>query len=344
MTSWKVLIISKDEEDHYSTRLMFMKSDSYDGCKLEFLSTYNIEEAKKMISENTDTAVILFDVSTEKDNGLDFVRYVREDLNNSSVRIILHSAISTLLDEDDRIMSYDIDDFKEDHKLTLAELFVSVTNSINSYRNKIIKQALIKEIHHRVKNNLQMMSSILRLQGRYSGNSEFSKDITKSINRIDSLALIQEKLYVFENLYSIGFSDYIQDLIKNLCESNKIDKDLITVNLDIDKNIYLNIDNSIPCGLIINELISNSLKHAFPNRQKGTLNIQFHRNKDNNLSLIISDNGVGLPQDFDIQNANTLGLTLVELLTQQLDANIQIERINGTSFKIEFKDTDEPYI
>jgi PAS domain S-box-containing protein len=195
------------------------------------------------------------------------------------------------------------------------------------------KEILLKEIHHRVKNNLQIISSLLHLQ---SDNLKHTKDFNAEIfkesqDRIRSMALIHEKLYSSENFGEVNIKDYLTTLSSSLVRSYRINT---KVKIDAE-NIYLNIEKSVTCGLIINELLTNSLKHAFHNNSDGQIHIQFLR-QNNHYELIVKDNGTGLSEDFDIDNTNTLGLKLVKRLTQQLEGTINYEVNNGTMFKIYF--------
>ena len=197
------------------------------------------------------------------------------------------------------------------------------------------KELLLKEIHHRVKNNLQIVSSLLDLQAGDFNSKEDIELFQESQNRIRSMSLIHEQLYKSRDLAKIDFEGYIQNLIANVSRSYGVNSDNISIKAKV-KDVYLSIDKAIPCGLIINELISNSLKHSFPSATKGEISIDFHLNKDNNYTFMVSDNGVGIPEDFSFQTTKSLGLRLVNMLTQQLKGNVELDRTHGTTFKITF--------
>ncbi|XWK86731.1 MAG: PAS domain S-box protein [Phormidium sp.] len=198
------------------------------------------------------------------------------------------------------------------------------------------KELLLKEIHHRVKNNLQVISSLLKLQSGYIKDEEALVVFTESYNRVRSMALIHEKLYQSKGLARIDAVDYIHDLTDNLFRSYNVNTNSIKLNLQIE-HIELDIDTAIPCGLIINELVSNSLKYAFVDKGKGELYISFsHQEESQEITLVISDNGIGLPADFDVTEIESLGLQLVYNLTEQLDGKIEINSDQGASFKITF--------
>jgi two-component sensor histidine kinase len=201
------------------------------------------------------------------------------------------------------------------------------------------KEILLKEIHHRVKNNLQIISSLLNLQSKYFDDEKYRQFYRESQDRIKSMVLIHDKLYQSKDLANINASDYINGLSRHLFESYNVRSDLITLKTSIE-DIAINIDAAIPCGLIINELISNALKYAFVKRPKGRkaeINIKLYRDKRDNVKLIVSDNGVGFPKDLDFRNTKSLGLQLVCALVDQLNGNIKLDRSRGTAFTIKFK-------
>ncbi|MBD1920225.1 PAS domain S-box protein [Microcoleus sp. FACHB-831] len=197
------------------------------------------------------------------------------------------------------------------------------------------KEVLLKEIHHRVKNNLQIISSLLNLQSESIKDSRILDIFKEGQNRIDSMALIHEKLYQSENLDRVEFCEYIQELASNLYYSYEAGSKDIVLTINVD-NVQLGIDTAIPCGLIINELVSNSLKYAFPSGRSGEIIIDLHWEDDTELILSVSDNGIGFPQNVDFKNTESLGLQLVIALTNQLDGNIELNRDIGTEFKLKF--------
>jgi PAS domain S-box-containing protein len=198
------------------------------------------------------------------------------------------------------------------------------------------KEILLREIHHRVKNNMQIISSLLNLQTEYVDDEKAVNVLQESQNRVRSMAIIHEKLYQSKDLTHINFVDYIQSLVLNLFYSYDIDNTQIKPILKIE-NISLNIETAVPCGLIISELISNSLKYAFPNRMNGEIIVSLKSEK-NTYQLCVCDNGIGLPEDINFNNIKTLGLLLVNSLTEQIDGKVTIYRDNGTQYKITFKE------
>ena len=205
------------------------------------------------------------------------------------------------------------------------------------------KKVMLMEIHHRVKNNMQVISSMLKLQSRYIRDDHDLKLFNDSCHRVKSMSLIHEKLYQSKDLTSIDFADYVKSLTIHLFSSFGIDVSIIKFIINI-KSVLLNINMAIPCGLIVNELITNSLKYAFPDNRKGEISINLKSEpcietpERKIYSLIVSDNGIGLPANFDFENTASFGLQLVNTLLQQLHANIEIDRKSGTSFKIVFKE------
>ncbi len=196
------------------------------------------------------------------------------------------------------------------------------------------KEVLLREIHHRVKNNLQIISSLLNLQSSYIKDEKAFEYFLESQNRIKSMALIHEKLYRPMDLSRINFSDYLEDLISYLSSMYKRDNNAILFNTDID-DVYMNMDIAINLGLIINELVSNSLKYAFPQNRFGQVNINLHE-LNSELILSVDDNGIGLPENFNINSNNSLGLTLVEAFTKQLKGKFEILDSEGTKANIIF--------
>jgi two-component sensor histidine kinase len=233
-------------------------------------------------------------------------------------------------------------------------------------RRKEVEQALAnfeiareKEIHHRIKNNLQVVSSLLDLQAyKFKGrndikDSEMIEAFMESQSRVRSMALIHEELYRGGGFQTLNFSEYIEKLTDNLFSTYRFGNIDISLNKDLEENFFLDMDTAVPLGIIVNELVSNIFKHAFSGRDKGEIRIKLHRErkgdfittreerkcedcKSTNLILSVSDNGVGIPENFDIGDLDSLGLQLVTSLVEQLDGELEIKRNNGTEFAIKF--------
>ncbi|UTB32319.1 MAG: PAS domain S-box protein [Methanobacterium sp. ERen5] len=197
------------------------------------------------------------------------------------------------------------------------------------------KNILLKEIHHRVKNNMQIISSLLSLQTKYVNDEEALDILKESQNRVRSMAIIHEKLYQSKDLSQINFADYIQSLVSNLFYSYNANNTHIKPVYDIE-DLSLNIDTAVPCGLIISELVSNSLKYAFPTKKIGEILVSL-KYMEGKYQLIVSDNGVGMPK-VNVNKLDSLGLLLVFNLTEQLEGNITIKRDHGTEFIITFEE------
>jgi len=203
------------------------------------------------------------------------------------------------------------------------------------------KVILLKEVHHRVKNNLQIISSLLELQADSIEAEASRKFIRESQDRIRSMAIVHEQLYKSEDLAVIDFARYVEELVSSLSRSSARPADNISTDIEI-RDIELGIDQAIPCGLIINELVSNALKHAFPANRGGTVLIRGYLDADDYVCLSVSDNGVGLPQGFEIATAETLGLQIVTLLTKQLHGTLEIQGDNGLAVFIRFRSIRRP--
>jgi len=201
------------------------------------------------------------------------------------------------------------------------------------------KQILIKEIHHRVKNNLQVIASVLKMQAEFVQNPSDLVLFRNSQSRVQSMALIHENIYNSSNLASVNFKHYLRTISNHLMIIYATKAANISFEIDVE-DIDVDINQAIPCGLIANELISNAIKYSFKNKSNGTISIGFHW-VDSHYQLIIADNGIGLPKDISFEKAKSLGLRLVHLLTKQLNGDLKIIRKNGTKFILEFN--KKPY-
>ncbi len=199
------------------------------------------------------------------------------------------------------------------------------------------KEVLLKEIHHRVKNNLQIISSLLNLQSRKITDPQTLEVLRDSQNRVRSMALIHEKLYQSGNLAEIDFSEYAKSLTTSLLRSYQSNRAVIKLKFELDDAVLLPLESAISCGLIVNELVTNTLKYAFPNDKTGTLVLEARKDAANKFTLRVADDGVGYPPDLDIQNTNTLGLQLVRSLVGQLDGKLEMENNNGVEYRISFQ-------
>jgi PAS domain S-box-containing protein len=192
------------------------------------------------------------------------------------------------------------------------------------------KEVLIKEVHHRVKNNLQVISSLLQLQAGYLEVGETRRVFEQSQSRIRSMALVHEKLYQSKDLARIDFGEYVRELISGLIGFHRT-----TVQVDINtESVQLDVDRAIPCGLILNELISNSFKHGFPGGRSGRIEVRLSGGVDSPIELVVHDDGVGLPQTFDPSHASSMGLQLVYVMANQVRGTLRVVNLNGVTFTL----------
>jgi len=285
--------------------------------------------------------------------------------------------LSELIKQGEKIQQFETLRLKKDGSIlnvsiTLSPVFdssgklIAISGIVRDITNRIkaeealakAEEARIKEIHHRIKNNLQVISSLLSLQAEKFKDAEVLEAFKESQNRVGSMALIHEELHNGENVETLNFADYLLKLTTDLLNSYRVGRNNINLKLDLEQ-VYLNIDTAIPLGIILNELISNSLKHAFPGGRKGEIQINLRRietfatkNKNsgsnegciekNNFDFIlkVSDNGIGIPEEIDIQNAETLGLQLVNILIEQIDGCYNVKSDNGTEFTILFNNIE----
>jgi len=477
---WKVMIADDDTEVHYMTQLV-LSDFSFSDKTIQFVSACSGKEAKELMRRHPDIALILLDVIMEEDDsGLEVIRYVREELENHLVRIVLRTGQPGQAPERKVIVDYDINDYKSKTELTSEKLFTTVLTSLRAYQSltdlkktenyldniinsmpsvlvgidteerithwnfgaerstgitaekakgarleKIFpqltgqmekvrqammsrnpqkteniktqtdgeirysdimfypligddvegavlrmddvtdrvrleirrkrteselsraneqiraalreKEVLLREIHHRVKNNMQVISGLLDLQSMHITNEETLKILKENKNRIRSMAILHEKLYRSESISEIDFKIYITDLIITLFKSYQISAGRIELKMDIE-DISVEIDTAIPMGLILNELISNALKYAFPKERKGEIRISLHSTDRDEVELIVGDNGIGISEDLNLDNVSSLGLKLVRgFVEHQLDGKLKLIRGEGTEFIIRFK-------
>jgi len=219
---------------------------------------------------------------------------------------------------------------------------------------KKMEGARIKEIHHRIKNNLQVISSLLSLQAEKFEDKEVLEAFRESQNRVASIAIIHEELHEGNSMDTLDFADYLRKLTADLFSSYQVGNSRISLKLELEQ-VYLGMDTAIPLGIIVNEFVSNSLKHAFPADSKGEISIRLQK-VEKYISklekpeigmgcqseptiyyiLAVADNGRGIPKEIDFQNTNSLGLQLINILVEQIDGCIELKRDKGTEFEIWF--------
>ncbi|HSD62363.1 MAG TPA: histidine kinase dimerization/phosphoacceptor domain -containing protein [Ignavibacteriaceae bacterium] len=282
------------------------------------------EADEKIMREKTASLI-----SGEKDKIILFDNIKRND--NSCYPVEIHIQLIDLGEKEDTVQEFSEKVFLAvvldltERKRTEHQLIASLKE----------KEILLKEIHHRVKNNLQIISSLLNLQKSTDQDNEVNTIINDCIARVRSMSMLHEKLYHSDTLGSINFISYIAELGQYLISTYKG----LNTNIDLEINSSagdVNMDMGIPLGLILNELISNSIKHAFRDRQEGIINIDFDVIDSDQFCLRFKDDGVGLPQNLDINNVQSLGMLLVKSLVSQLGGNMNIHSNSGTEYEIKF--------
>jgi PAS domain S-box-containing protein len=195
------------------------------------------------------------------------------------------------------------------------------------------KEVLLREVHHRVKNNMQVISSMLSLESSKITDAATRQHFQDSMNRIHSMALVHEKLYGSGNLATVDFGEYLTSVTTQLMRSYRREG----VNCSVEaEQVSLGVDVAVPCGLIVNELVSNSLKHGFRDRDRGTVLVKLVRRDDRTVELVVQDDGVGFPEGVDFRNVPSMGLTLVSSLAEQIEGTVDLQREGGTRFVLRF--------
>ncbi|TGL97063.1 response regulator [Leptospira barantonii] len=267
--------------------------------------------------------------------------------SKASVFVDLHKKNQTLLLQDELLReSHDkLEQRVQERTVELKKVNQNLVNEIsdreraedalkNSLREK---EVLLREIHHRVKNNLQIVSSILNLQSNYITDSRSFELFEDAQSRIKSIALIHELLYQNKDLAQMDFKEYLYNLTTNLLRTYRVNSE---INFEIEADpIFLTLDSAIHCGLIVTELVTNSLKYGFKGREKGTIYISI-RNLEEGFVLTVGDDGVGFPEDIDFSRTESLGLQLVNILSEQIGATLTLEKGEGTKFKLMAMDSN----
>lgn len=268
----------------------------------------------------------------------------------------------------ERVRHYETLRLKEDGTLinvsiTLSPVFdtsgklVAISSIARDISERIKAEKLLaraedvrkKEIHHRIKNNLQVICSLLDLQAEKFRDKKVLEAFKESQNRVLSMSLIHEELYKGGGTDTLDFSEYLQRLAENLFQTYSLSSKNICLYVDLEENAFFNMDTAVPLGIIVNELISNSLKHAFTEDEAGEIRIQLRREEMSNeaqispFSLTISDDGKGIPENIELGKLESLGLQLVNTLVDQLNGKIELRRAQGTEFKIKFNAVERSF-
>jgi PAS domain S-box-containing protein len=197
------------------------------------------------------------------------------------------------------------------------------------------REVLLQEIHHRVKNNLQVISSLINMQVRQLEDNSSRDALEECQTRVQAIALIHEKLYQSKDYSRVPFSEYAKSLVANVFSAAGVSRSAVALHLAME-DLSLGVDKAIPCGLILNELITNALKHAFPNQRHGTVRVELRRDGERDVVFAVIDDGVGMPAEFHMNDSPSLGMSLVHTLVEQLDGSIEIIRDAGTTFQVRF--------
>jgi two-component system, sensor histidine kinase PdtaS len=198
------------------------------------------------------------------------------------------------------------------------------------------REVLLQEVHHRVKNNLQLVSSLLRMQAREVGDTRIVAVLEECQSRVHSIAAIHDGLYLSADFARVALGGYAHSLVLRIIQATGVSPAQVTVDVDVD-DAEIGVDRAIPCGLLVNELVTNAFKHAFPDGRTGTVHVGVHAVAPGEIELVVSDDGIGMPADIAPDEAQSLGLRLVSILVEQLEASITLDRSPGTRFAIRFR-------
>jgi two-component sensor histidine kinase len=224
----------------------------------------------------------------------------------------------------------------DDLEIRIQERTAELTTVNEKLRQSLQeKEVLLREVHHRVKNNLQVVSSLLHLQSLHTRDRASAEMFQESQYRVRSMALVHERLYRSSDLAQVDFTEYIQTLASSMLQSYKIDGGRIGLETNVHA-VRLAIDTAVPCGLLINELVSNCLKHAFVGRGHGRVRIELTALTEAEVLLSVADDGIGLPSDIEPGNSKTFGMQVIAALVDQLHGELEVRRHAGTEFRILF--------
>ncbi len=298
----------------------------------EKLTEFSLNEYKQQrgvslndISSNKDVPVFINDIINEKKS----IVYESEILSKSGSHFWLSSTLTPVFDGDGNLKNIVVIETDITLRKQMEEQIKAALNE---------KGLLLREIHHRVKNNLQIIISLFNLQTSYIDDDKAYQALKEGQDRIKSMALIHERFYQSDGISQIDFDDYSRKLIEHLYSSFKINPSSIIVDFKIE-NVRLDIDTAVPCGLIINEIVSNAFKHAFRDKVQGHIYIVLQNKNVGEYYLEIKDDGVGMPAEFNLETADSLGFQLIQALSDQLDGKLELVTSpnNGLTYKLNFK-------
>lgn len=331
----KVLLVEDDPAD---ARLLQENLKDFKGASFEFTHHLLLKDGLSKLSD-PEVDVVLLDLSLPDSTG--FETFLRASEVAGRIPILVLSGYDdesvALRAVREGAQDYLVKGQVDSNLLGRAICYAIERKRTQEHIKESLaeKEVLLKEIHHRVKNNLQVICSLLSLQSRSVKDKALYEMFKESRNRIMSMALVHEELYRSRDFARIDFADYITQLVNNLLESYSIDASRVTSHLNLGP-ISLDIDKAIPCGLILNELVCNSLKHAFPHVEKGEIYVTLEKDEDNQIILQVQDNGRGLPPDFDWKRSRSLGLELVNTLVEQIEGEVRYSAEGRPTFRICF--------
>ncbi len=312
-----ILLADSDTKQFMEANAALQAMLGYTSSEISMLTLYDVVPDDREMVDN-----FVQDIIREKNKFLGEQRYKRKEGSVVDVEV----SANLISYGGKKVLCFVVHDITE-RKRAEEQIRISLEE----------KEVLLREIYHRVKNNMQIISSLLKLQSGYVKEEKYREMFKESQDRIMSMSLVHEKLYRSKDLARIDFKNYIMDLTRGLLQSYGDSAGSIKLNINVE-NILLGIDSAIPCGLIINELVTNSLKHAFPQGRKGEIKISLISTGENMIELTVSDNGVGFPKDLDFRRVNTLGLHLVTILAEnQLHGEIILDQSSGTEFRLNLK-------
>jgi len=295
--------------------------------------------AQKLAASGYD--LLLLDVLLQDGSGLDILKKVKENPDSAETFVVMISGTKVSPREQADGLDFGADGYltrpiEKRHFISYIKAIARIIKAEKQMKALLReRETLIKEVHHRVKNNMMVISSLLSLQQSKTDNEETKGALQVSQNRVQAMSQIHETLYHSDNLSAIDMEDYLTNLATTVLHSYSINKN-VKLRIDAAKTM-VNVKQASSIGLIINELVSNSLKYAFPDERKGEIYLKLKSREENEIEMVVSDNGVGMPEDLDLENTDSLGLKLVKMLAEdQLDGSIDIKSDNCTRFTLKF--------
>lgn len=328
----RVLIVDDDR------RNVYLLKDMLESLGHEAEPAFSGTEALEKLNPSVD--LVLLDVMMPVMDGFELAKRIRSTLGFEDIPIIM---VTILDSKEDRLRAVEsgANDFIA-KPIDMLELRVRVASllKMKEAQDRIKaslreKDLLLREIHHRVKNNLATVSSLLRLQSRYAADAYHQKMFMDAENRIRSMAVAHEKLYQTDDLGSLNISEYVGSLVDHLAVSSKRLGTRITIHKHIE-SLSLNLETVIPLGIIVTEVVLNALQHGFPDSRAGEIAISLFNRGDEGFELIVKDNGVGIKKDFDFDNPKSFGLRLVNSFSRQMNGTIDVNSSEGTEVRLRF--------